>query len=68
MNPFDWKREHQIAFLIAALIGAGMGIYIGMRQVAPSSSSDWLQVGAWGIAGTMLAAAGAYFRQLMRNR
>jgi branched-chain amino acid transport system substrate-binding protein len=25
MNPIHWKREYQIAFLVAAVIGAGMG-------------------------------------------
>ena len=68
MNPFDWKREHQIAFLVAAVIGAGMGIFIGVRQVEPSTNAYWLHVGSWGVAGTMLAAFGAFIRQLIRNK
>jgi FtsH-binding integral membrane protein len=68
MNPVHWKREHQIAFLVAAVIGAGMGIYIGVRQVEPSTNAYWLHVGLWGVAGMMLAAAGAFIRQLIRNR
>ena len=68
MNPLHWKREHQIAFLVAAVFGAGMGIFIGMRQVEPSTSPDWLHVASWGVAGAMLAGAGAYVRQLIRNK
>lgn len=68
MNPFHWKREHQIAFLIAVVFGAGMGIYIGLRQIEPSADGYWLHVGLWGVAGALLAGAGAFIRQLMRNR
>ena len=68
MNPFQWKRKHQIAFLIAVVFGAGMGVYIGMRQVEPFTSPDWLHVALWGLAGALLAGAGAFIRQLIRNR
>lgn len=67
MNPLNWKRDHQIAFLIAVLLGLGMGAYIGQRQLDPSTSGYWLHIGLWGIAGAVLAGAGAYIRQLMRN-
>jgi hypothetical protein len=68
MNPLHWKRDYQIAFLIAVLLGAGMGIYIGQRQVDPSTSAYWLRIGLSGVAGAVLAGAGAFIRQLMRNR
>jgi FtsH-binding integral membrane protein len=68
MNPFHWKREHQIAFLVAVVFGAGMGIYIGLRQIEPSAGGYWLHMGLWGVAGAVLAGTGAYIRQLIRKR
>ena len=68
MNPIHWKREHQIAFLVALVFGAGMGIFIGIRQVDPSIGPDWLHVASWGVAGAMLAGAGAYIRQIIRDK
>jgi hypothetical protein len=29
VNPLHWKREHQIAFLGAAVVGAAIGIFAG---------------------------------------
>jgi hypothetical protein len=68
MNPLHWKQEHQIAFLVAAVFGAIMGITIGLRQVEPSTSLYWLHGGLWGLAGAMLAGAGAFIRQLIREK
>jgi hypothetical protein len=68
MNPLRWKREHQIAFLVSALFGAGIGIFVGLRQVEPSSELYWLHVVLWGAAGSLLAAVGAFIRQMVRDR
>ena len=68
MNPPHWKREHQIAFLVAVVFGAIMGITIGLLQVEPSTSLYWLGGGLWGLAGAMLAGAGAFIRQLIREK
>jgi hypothetical protein len=68
MNPLHWKREHQIAFLGAAVVGACIGIFAGTRQVEPSANLYWLLVGLWGAAGAVVAAAGAFIRQLLRDR
>jgi hypothetical protein len=67
MNPLNWKREHQIAFLGAAAIGACIGVVAGTRQLEPSTSHYWVWVGLWGLAGAATAAAGAFIRQLLRN-
>jgi hypothetical protein len=67
MNPLRWKREHQIAFLGAVVIGACIGVFAGARQFEPSTSDYWAWVGLWGLAGAVMAAAGAYIRQLLRN-
>jgi hypothetical protein len=29
MNPFSWSREHQLALLVAALIGAALATVLG---------------------------------------
>ena len=68
MNPLHWEREHQIAFFVAAVFGAALGSFIGLRQVEPSTSLYWLHVGSWSVAGTVLAAAGAFIRQVLRDR
>jgi hypothetical protein len=68
MNPLHWRREHQIAFLVAVVFGAGVGIFIGIRQVEQSAGPGWLHFALWGVAGAMLAGAGAYIRQLIRDK
>jgi hypothetical protein len=68
MNPLRWKREHQIAFLGAAVVGAGIGIFAGTRQVEPSVNHYWLSLALWGVAGAVTGAAGAFMRQLARDR
>jgi uncharacterized membrane protein len=65
MNPSKWKRDYQVAFVGATIFGASMGVFIGLRQTA---ATDGLHLTLWGIAGAALGAAGAFIRQLMRNR
>jgi hypothetical protein len=67
MNPLRWKREHQIAFLGATVVGACIGIFAGIRQVEPFANLYWLWVGLWGAGGAVLGAAGAFIRQLLRT-
>lgn len=67
MNPLRWKREHQIAFVGAAVFGACIGAFGGAQQVEPSANLYWLWVGLWGTAGAVMAAAGAFIRQMFRN-
>jgi hypothetical protein len=68
MNPLRWKREHQIAFIGAAVFGACIGIFGGIKQVDPSANLYWLWVGLWGTGGGVMAAAGAFIRQMFRDR
>jgi hypothetical protein len=48
MNPLHWKREHQIAFLGAAVFGACVGIFAGIQQVEPSANPHLAVGGAMG--------------------
>jgi hypothetical protein len=68
MNPVRWKREHQIALLGAAVVGAATGIFAGTRQVEPSADHYWIWLGIWGAAGTVMGATGGFIRQLSRSR
>jgi hypothetical protein len=68
MNPLNWKREHQIAFLVAVPFGACIGIFGGVQQVEPSTDLYWLSVALWGTAGAVMAAVGAFIRQMFRDR
>jgi hypothetical protein len=68
MNPLHWKREHQIALLGAAVVGAAIGIFAGTRQVEPSADHYWIWLGIWGAAGTVMGATGGFIRQLSRSR
>ena len=68
MNLLHWKRSHQIAFFGAAVAGVFIGFFAGIRRVEPSANLYWLLVGIWGVAGAVVAAAGAFVRQLFRNR
>jgi amino acid transporter len=68
MNPLHWKREHQIALLGAAVVGAAIGIFAGTRQVVSSADHYWIWLGIWGAAGTVMGATGGFIRQLSRSR
>ena len=68
MNPLHWKREHQIALLGAAVVGAAIGIFAGSRQVEPSANHHWLWLALWGAAGSVMGATGGFIRQLSRSR
>ena len=68
INPLNWKREHQIAFLVAVIFGACIGIFAGVQQIEPSTDLYWLSVALWGTAGAVMAAVGAFIRQMFRDR
>ena len=80
MNPFNWKREHQVALGIAAVIGAVMGILIGYLVYAVAQGADgamgfgrWLEYSIWAaallwaIVGALIVGGGAYVHRLFRE-
>ena len=81
MNPLHWKREHLIALMISASLGAVIGLLFGIREVDPYTHYGyhafftveaqgynfyWLVVSVWAIFGASICAAVVYIRQLLR--
>jgi hypothetical protein len=80
MNPLNWKREHQVALGIAAVIGAVLGILTGYLIYAIAQGADgamsfgrWLEYSIWAaallwaIVGALIVSGSAYVRQLFRE-
>jgi len=42
IDPRTWKREHKIALLLAIVLGAALGAWVGGRAFAPSTD-----MGGW---------------------
>ena len=40
MNPLGWKREHQVALLMAILAGAALGVVLGYLVYAAPKGAD----------------------------
>lgn len=41
MNPLEWKREHQIAFVCAIGLGCLVGILVGFAETETYTSFRW---------------------------
>lgn len=78
MNPMDWKREHQTALLIAAVIGAVLGAMVSFILGQSVSSQTTTPFGwwldhqlskSWGWIpfGALLGAGIVYVRQLLNK-
>ena len=77
MNPLNWKREHQVALGIAAVIGAVLGILTGYLVYAIAQGADgamsfgwWLEYSIWAaallwaIVGALIVGGNAYMQRL----
>ena len=77
MNPLNWKREHQVALGIAAVIGAVLGILAGYLVYAIAQgaggamsfgrwleSSIWAAALLWAIVGAFIVGGNVYVRRL----
>jgi hypothetical protein len=76
MNPLNWKREHQVALGIAAVLGILTGYLIyTIAQGADGAMSFgwWLEYSIWAaallwaIVGALIVSGSAYVRQLFRE-
>jgi hypothetical protein len=78
MNPLRWKREHQVALAVAALIGAFVGPLVGYALYAAGSGAEgaiglnyWFtgrRIGnlLWAIPGAAIGAGIVYALRLAR--
>lgn len=79
MNPFGWKREHQVALAVSILAGFSIGLAFGYARDSHSGGFyDWLitainpnyptYAGAgWAIFGAIIGGAAAYVIQMQRR-
>jgi hypothetical protein len=80
MNPLRWKREHQIALLGAAIIGAIVGFIFGIHEADPYGKifkhfgyygytwvdTYWIVVALWSLFGACMVSGAIYVFQLSR--
>jgi hypothetical protein len=77
INPFTWNREHQLALLVAALIGAALATVLGYIVYAvgwgegalPFENWIWQPLrGAiwWAVFGAVIGGAMIFVQNLMR--
>ena len=72
MNPLNWRREHQVALVVAAIVGIFVGLAVGYmyHHVQYATSGPWFSSWSgmrWGIFGAIIGAAVLYIRQLVHT-
>ena len=80
MNPLNWKREHQVALGIGAVIGAVLGVLTGYLVYAIAQGADgamsfgrwleysiWVAALLWAIVGALIVGGNAYMQRLFRE-
>jgi hypothetical protein len=72
MNPLKWRSEHQLALVLGAVLGIGLGFVAGYAYHGISFSSGnlspYLTGGSafrWGIFGALVGGTAIYIRQLL---
>jgi hypothetical protein len=70
INPLTWRREHQLALIVAAIIGVIIGLAVGYmyHRVQFATSSLWFWSWSsfrWAAIGAIIGAAVVYIRQLV---
>ena len=73
MNPFVWRREHQVAVILGAVLGAVIVevigfMYRGLNFGMISSDLFWsASTTRWAILGALLGACMVYVRRLLQT-
>ncbi len=60
MHPLEWERKHQIALILAAIVGAALGFVIG--YIVFRYGGVW-----WALFGAALGAGLIYFNRMISN-
>jgi Mg/Co/Ni transporter MgtE len=72
MNPFVWRREHQIALILGAILGAVVVVvigfmYRGLNYGWISSALFWSSSTArWAILGALIGGSIVYVQRLLQ--
>ena len=72
MNPFVWRREHQVAIILGAILGAVILVVIGfLRRELDyrmlTSDLFWsASTARWAILGALIGACIVYVRRLLQ--
>ena len=72
MNPFVWRREHQMALLLGAILGAVILLVIGfmhrgLNYGTISSELFWsASTARWAILGALIGGILVYVQKLLQ--
>jgi hypothetical protein len=72
MSPFAWRREHQVAIILGAILGAVILLvigfmYRGLNYATMSSEVLWSPSTArWAILGALIGGCIVYVRRLLQ--
>lgn len=72
MNPFTWRREHQTAIILGAILGAAILVvigfmYRGLNYGTISSELLWSSSTArWAILGALIGGCIVYVQRLLQ--
>ena len=73
MNPFAWRREHQVAIILGAILGAVILVvigfmYRGLNFGTISSELFWsASTTRWAILGVLIGGCIVYVRRLLQT-
>ena len=72
MNPFLWRREHQISIILGAILGAMILLvigfmYRGLNYGTLTSALFWsASTARWAILGALIGGCIVYIRRLLQ--
>jgi len=72
MNPFAWRREPQVALVLAAVLGAMIALMAGLMYHGAHSGMFgeviWSWIGVrWIVFGALVGGGVVYTRQLLHT-